>query len=101
MPNYSPKKFRALTWHDATPAFTDGADTPRAYLERCLETIAEREPAVKAFVAMNEPARARPPMPARRGGRPGAALADRRHAHRHQGPARDKGHADRDGLRGL
>ena len=49
MPNYSPKKkFRALTWHDATPAFTTGADSPRAYLERCLETIAAREPAVQA-----------------------------------------------------
>ena len=54
MPNYSPKKFRALTWHDATPAFTTGADSPRAYLERCLETIAVREPAVQAWVVMNE-----------------------------------------------
>ncbi|TCH98235.1 amidase [Roseococcus sp. SYP-B2431] len=54
MPNYSPKDFRALTWHDATPAFTTGKDTPRAYLERCLETIAAREPVVKAWVVMNE-----------------------------------------------
>src|SRR5215471_19191784 len=28
-------------------------------------------------------------------------LADRRPAHRHQGPARDEGHADPDGLRGV
>ena len=54
MPNYSPGKFRALTWHDGTPVFTTGADSPRAYLERCLETIAAREPAVQAWVVMNK-----------------------------------------------
>jgi Asp-tRNA(Asn)/Glu-tRNA(Gln) amidotransferase A subunit family amidase len=54
MPNYSPKAFHALTWHDATPAFTTSADSPRAYLERCLETIAMREPVVQAWVVMNE-----------------------------------------------
>nr|WP_314075154.1 amidase [uncultured Roseococcus sp.] len=54
MPNYSPKEFRALSWHDATPAFAQGSDTPRAYLERCLGTIAEREPVVRAWVVMNE-----------------------------------------------
>ncbi len=54
MPNYSPKEFRALTWHDATPAFATGTDSPRAYLERCLETIAAREPVVQAWVVRNE-----------------------------------------------
>jgi Asp-tRNA(Asn)/Glu-tRNA(Gln) amidotransferase A subunit family amidase len=54
MLNYSPKEFRALTWYDATPAFTTGADSPRAYLERCLETIAVHEPVVQAWVVMNE-----------------------------------------------
>lgn len=54
MPNYSPKEFRALTWHDATPAFAGGSDTPRAYLERCLATIAQREPVVKAWIVINE-----------------------------------------------
>jgi Asp-tRNA(Asn)/Glu-tRNA(Gln) amidotransferase A subunit family amidase len=54
MPNYSPKEFRALTWYDATPAFSTGADSPRAYLERCLETIAVHEPVVQAWVVMNE-----------------------------------------------
>ena len=49
--NYDPRTFRALTFHDAIPRFRDGADTPRAYLERCLETIAAREPVVKAFAA--------------------------------------------------
>ncbi|MBL6457385.1 amidase [Belnapia sp. T6] len=54
MPNYSPKDFRALTWHDATPAFASGTDSPRAYLERCLETIALSEPVVQAWVVTNE-----------------------------------------------
>jgi Asp-tRNA(Asn)/Glu-tRNA(Gln) amidotransferase A subunit family amidase len=51
---YDPRTFNALTFHDATVRFRDGADSPRAYLERCLETIAEREPDVKAFAALNE-----------------------------------------------
>lgn len=33
--------------------FTEGGDTPRAYLERHLERIAAREPDVKAFTALN------------------------------------------------
>src|SRR5690349_22034340 len=53
MAGYSPREFQALRWHDATPRFRDGGDTPRAYLERCLETIAAREPVVKAFAATN------------------------------------------------
>jgi Asp-tRNA(Asn)/Glu-tRNA(Gln) amidotransferase A subunit family amidase len=54
MGNYDRATFRPLTWHDATPAFHDGGDTPRAYLERSLETIAAREPVVRAFVVLNE-----------------------------------------------
>ena len=54
MGNYSPRDFQALRWHDATPAFASGADTPRAYLERCLEAIAAREPVVRAWAARNE-----------------------------------------------
>ena len=46
--------FKPLTFHDATKRFADGRDTPRAYLERCLETVAAREPVVKAFTAINE-----------------------------------------------
>ena len=52
--SYDPRTFKALTFHDAVPKFMDGSDTPRAYLERCLETIAAREPEVKAYVALNE-----------------------------------------------
>ncbi|MBR0660689.1 amidase [Neoroseomonas oryzicola] len=52
--SYSPESFRPLTFHDAVPRFRDGSDTPRAYLERCLETIAALEPQVMAFVSLNE-----------------------------------------------
>ncbi|WP_149539913.1 amidase [Siccirubricoccus phaeus] len=50
---YNPTEFRALTWHDHLAAFRDGTDTPRAYLERCLATIAAREPVVQAWATMN------------------------------------------------
>ena len=50
---YDPRQFKALTFHDAIARFRDGSDTPRAYLERCLETIEKRDPLVKAFVALN------------------------------------------------
>ncbi|HEX2886830.1 amidase [Vineibacter terrae] len=46
--------YKPLTFHDAAARFTDGSDSPRAYLERSLETIAQREPVVKALTAMNE-----------------------------------------------
>jgi Asp-tRNA(Asn)/Glu-tRNA(Gln) amidotransferase A subunit family amidase len=49
---YDPKIFTPLTFHDAVPAFLAGSDTPRAYLERCVETIAAREPAVRAWVSL-------------------------------------------------
>lgn len=48
--------FRGLTFHDAVPRFRAGTDTPRAYLERCLETVAAREPVVQAFASLNEAA---------------------------------------------
>jgi Asp-tRNA(Asn)/Glu-tRNA(Gln) amidotransferase A subunit family amidase len=52
--SYDPCTFRALSFHDVVPRFRDGTDTPRGYLERCLEMIREREPVVKAFVTLNE-----------------------------------------------
>lgn len=51
---YSPKEYRGFTFHDAAARFSTGDDTPRAYLERCLATIALREPGVKAWVCLNE-----------------------------------------------
>lgn len=50
---YDPKTVSLRTFYDRLPAFEDGTDTPRAYLERCLETVSAREPEVKAFVTMN------------------------------------------------
>jgi Asp-tRNA(Asn)/Glu-tRNA(Gln) amidotransferase A subunit family amidase len=52
--SYDPRAFNALTFHSATAGFRDGSDTPRKYLERCLETIAAREPVVRAFVVRND-----------------------------------------------
>ncbi|WP_458096331.1 amidase [Roseomonas sp. WA12] len=51
---YAPDSFRQLTFHDAARGFARGTDTPRAYLERCLETVAAREPEVQAFVTIND-----------------------------------------------
>jgi Asp-tRNA(Asn)/Glu-tRNA(Gln) amidotransferase A subunit family amidase len=51
---YDPATFRPLTFHDAVEGFRKGVDDPRAYLERCLAVIAAREPAVKAWVVLNE-----------------------------------------------
>ena len=51
--SYDPTTFKPLTFHDALARFRDGVDTPRAYLERAIETIAAREPVVKAFAHLN------------------------------------------------
>lgn len=53
MASYDPKSFKLLTFHDAVAKFRDGRDTPRGYLERCLDVIETREPEVQAFVAFN------------------------------------------------
>jgi hypothetical protein len=66
---YDPHTFRALTFHDATLRFRDGTDTPRAYLERCLETIAAREPIVLALPRSTRPAPAPLLTRAQRAGR--------------------------------
>lgn len=50
---YDPRDFTALTFHDRVGSFLEGKDTPRAYLERCIETIESREPVVKAWVSLN------------------------------------------------
>jgi len=51
---YDPTRARYLCFAEARAAFAAGRDTPRAYLERCLEQIAAREPEVKAFVRLDE-----------------------------------------------
>ena len=50
---YDPARFKALRYVEAGAAFASGTDSPRACLERCLETIERREPVVQAFVALN------------------------------------------------
>ncbi len=50
---YDPTANQLRSFHDARPAFADGDDRPRDYLERCLEVIEAREPTVQAFVAFN------------------------------------------------
>jgi hypothetical protein len=52
---YSPQAFEPLTFFDVMPRFRDGIETPRAYLERCLAAIADREPLLKAWVVLNLP----------------------------------------------
>ncbi len=51
---YDPANFKALTFHDRLRDFEDGSDSPRAYLERCLETVAAEEPVVQAFAFLDE-----------------------------------------------
>src|SRR6185503_3095046 len=50
---YDPSKHRMLSFHDAVAKFRGGGDTPRAYLERCIERIEALEPAVMAFAFLN------------------------------------------------
>jgi Asp-tRNA(Asn)/Glu-tRNA(Gln) amidotransferase A subunit family amidase len=52
--SYQPNLHSPLTFHTQRAAFEAGSDTPRAFLERCLETIAARESVVQAWVALNE-----------------------------------------------
>ena len=58
-PVYDPNNHNLMTFHDAVSSFHDGSDTPRAYLERCLEKIDAIEDDVMAWEIVNtEPARA-------------------------------------------
>ncbi len=50
---YNPATHRMLSFHDARARFANGTDTPRAYLERCIERIEALEPAVMAFAFLN------------------------------------------------
>jgi Asp-tRNA(Asn)/Glu-tRNA(Gln) amidotransferase A subunit family amidase len=56
----TPDKTPAMRpYFPATEKFADGGDSPRSFLERCLESLEAWEPAVGAFVALNlEAARA-------------------------------------------
>lgn len=50
---YDPATAHLLCYASAIPSFLEGKDTPRAWLEGCLETIDALEPEVKAFVRIN------------------------------------------------
>jgi Asp-tRNA(Asn)/Glu-tRNA(Gln) amidotransferase A subunit family amidase len=50
---YDPSTHRMLSFHDVVAKFRDGSDTPRAYLERCIERIEALEPEVMAFAFLN------------------------------------------------
>jgi Asp-tRNA(Asn)/Glu-tRNA(Gln) amidotransferase A subunit family amidase len=50
---YDPARAAFLTFHDRAARFRDGGDTPRAYLERCLEAIEAREGEVMAFAFLD------------------------------------------------
>lgn len=51
--SYDPATVELCSFYDSVPGFLDGQDTPRAYLERCLEVIEVREPSIMAFVVMD------------------------------------------------
>ena len=53
MQKYRCDQFEALTYFDAIPDFECLKHTPRDYLEKCIEQIANREQDVKAFVTLN------------------------------------------------
>ena len=53
---YDPREHALLTFHDRVPGFHDGSDTPRAFLERCLEAIAAREDEIMAWAFLDEAA---------------------------------------------
>ena len=50
----SPRALAMRPFHAAAAAFGAGTDTPSAFLERCLAAIVELEPAIGAFVHLNE-----------------------------------------------
>jgi len=51
--SYDPRTASYLSFARVRRGFAEGTDTPRAFLERCLEQIEAREPQVKAFVRMD------------------------------------------------
>ena len=53
MQKYRCDQFEALTYFDAIPDFECSKHTPRDYLEKCIEQIANKEQDVKAFVTLN------------------------------------------------
>lgn len=53
LPHYDPRTASYLCFADARAGFASGSDTPRAYLERCINQIGALEPQVRAFVTID------------------------------------------------
>jgi Asp-tRNA(Asn)/Glu-tRNA(Gln) amidotransferase A subunit family amidase len=53
---YDPRAARYLCFSDAARSFSDRSDSPRGFLERCLEQIETFEPKVRAFAHLDIPA---------------------------------------------
>lgn len=51
--NYDPRTATFSCFANARAHFADGGDSPRAFLERCIECIEREESQVKAFVEMD------------------------------------------------
>ena len=51
--SYDPRAARYLCFAEERPSFAAGNNSPRAFLERCIEQIAALEPKVKAFVRLD------------------------------------------------
>ncbi len=51
--HYDPARPQGVTFLDAANAFADGTDSPRAFLERCLETVSQLEPQLQALTGTN------------------------------------------------
>lgn len=51
--SYDPRTTQYLCFAEAREAFLNGRDTPRDYLERCLDRIEQHDSRIKAFVRLN------------------------------------------------
>lgn len=51
--SYDPTTHQPLTFFDVLPRYETGDDTPRDYLERCIEVIEERDSVIQAYVSLN------------------------------------------------
>ena len=51
--SYDPRTAKFLCFSEARQCFAQGTNTPRAYLERCLERIEQSEPDLHAFVHLD------------------------------------------------
>ena len=53
MAGYDPKTHSLIGFHDRVAAFHDGSDSPRAFLERCIEAIEAREDEIMAWAYLD------------------------------------------------